>query len=89
MNWQIKRKRTKCVDISFEWTTKSDLKLILDDLNSFIASGVEKYYDFKKSVEIKDKTHLVKMNQYYVDTIHESTEREINGELNLVIKSNF
>ena len=89
MNWQIKRKRTKFVNVSFEWTNKSDLTAILNDLSNFIASGVESYQDFKKSVEIEDKTHLVKMNQYYVDTIHESKESEINGELKFVIKSNF
>lgn len=89
MNWQIKQKRTKRVNISFEWTDKSDLRLILDDLSDFIASGVESYHDFKKSIENADKTHEVKMNQFYVDTIHKSTESEINGELRLVIKSNF
>lgn len=89
MNWQIKKKRIKCVNISLEWTDKSDLRLILDDLNNFIASGVESYHEFKKSIENEEKTHLVQFEQFYVDTIHESTESEINGELKLVIKSNF
>jgi len=43
MNWTSKRKRTKQVQICFEW----------------------------------------------IDKIHESTESDINGELKLVIKSNF
>ena len=89
MNWQIKKKRTKHVNISFEWTDKSDLRAVLDDLSNFIVSGVESYQDFKKSIENEEKTHLVKFQQFYLDTIHESTEREINGELRLVIKSNF
>ena len=52
-----------------------------------IASGVESYHEFKKSIESEEKTHLVQFEQFYVDTIHESTESEINGELRLVIKS--
>jgi hypothetical protein len=89
MNWQIKKKRVKQVNVSFEWTEKSDLKLILDDLMHLISSGVESYYLQKKSVEIENKYHLIEFTQKYPDSIHESIEREINGELNLVIKSNF
>jgi hypothetical protein len=87
MNWQIKKKRVKQVNVSFEWTEKSDLKLILDDLMHLISSGVESYYLQKKSVEIEDKYHLIEFTQKYSDSIHESIEREINGELKLVIKS--
>ena len=87
MNWQIKKKRVKQVNVSFEWTEKSDLKLILDDLMHLIASGVESYHGEKKSVEIEDKYHLIEFTQKYSDSIHESIEREINGELKLVIKS--
>lgn len=89
MNWGNKRKRTKQVQIRFEWTDKSDLKLILDDLRALILSGVESHHDQKKSVEIADKWHEVEFTQKYVDMVHESTESEINGELKLVIKSNF
>ena len=80
MNWQIKQKRTKRVQVSFEWTNKSDLK-------EFIGSGVETYHNQKKSVENADKWHEIEFTQEYIDCIHESTEREINGELKLVIKS--
>jgi hypothetical protein len=80
-------KRTKRVDISFEWTTKTDLRLILDDLKDLISSGVEKHHNQKKSIQIEDKWHEVEFTQKFVDKIHESTESEINGELKLVIKS--
>ena len=89
MNWGIRQKRTKRVTLSFEWSDKSDLRVILDDLRALILSGVESYHDQKKSIEIADKWHEVEFTQKYVDRIHESTEREINGELKLVIKSNF
>ena len=89
MNWQIKKKRTKRVNISFEWTNKSDLRAILDDLSDFIPLGMENYLNYKISAENEEKTHLVQFEQFYVDTIHESTESEINGELKFVIKSNF
>lgn len=89
MNWGNKQKRTKRVTLSFEWSDKSDLRLILDDLRALIVSGVESYHDQKKSIEIADKWHEVEFKQEYVDKIHESTESDINGELKLVIKSNF
>ena len=89
MNWQIKKKRTKQVNVSFEWTNKSDLIAILSDLRELIGSGVETYHNQKKSVEIADKWHEVEFSQKFVDTVHESTESDINGELKLVIKSNF
>lgn len=80
-------KRTKRVNISFEWTTKTDLRLILNDLKDLISSGIEKHHDKKKSIQIADKWHEVEFTQKFVDRIHESTESEINGELKLVIKS--
>jgi len=89
MNWQIKQKRTKEVHIKLEWTDKSDLRLILDDLRDLIGSGVETYHNQKKSIENADKWHEVEFTQEYVDMVHEQVEREINGELKLVIKSNF
>ena len=89
MNWSSKQKRTKQVNVSFEWTNKGDLIAILSDLKELIASGVETYYNQKKSVEIADKWHEVEFSQKFVDKIHESTESDINGELKLVIKSNF
>ncbi len=89
MNWTSKRKRTKQVQICFEWSDKSDLRVILDDLRALIVSGVESYHDQKKSIEIAGKWHEVEFTQKYVDKIHESTESDINGELKLVIKSNF
>ena len=38
---------------------------------------------------MEDKWHEIEFSQKFVDKIHESTESEINGELKLVIKSNF
>ena len=89
MNWRNKIRRTKKVHITFEWTEKSDLKPILDYLNASIRSGIESCHQQIKSLEIKDKWHNVEFNQEYMKNIHESTEREINGELKLVIKSNI
>ena len=89
MNWSSKQKRTKQVKVSFEWTNKGDLIAILSDLKEFLASGIETYHDQRKSVETEDKWHEVKFSQKFVDKIHESTESDINGELKLVIKSNF
>ena len=89
MNWSSKQKRTKQVNVSFEWTNKGDLIAILNDLKEFLASGIETYHNQKKSVEMEDKWHEVEFSQKFVDKIHESTESDINGELKLVIKSNF
>ena len=89
MNWTSKQKRTKQVQLSFEWTDKTDLRLILDDVRTLILSGVESYHEQKKSLEIADKWHNVEFMQSYVEKIHEQVESDINGELKLVIKSNF
>lgn len=89
MNWQTKQKRTKRVNVSFEWTNKSDLIAILSDLKELIASGIETYHNQKKSVESACKWHEVQFAQEYIDIVHESTESLINGELKLVIKSNI
>lgn len=89
MNGFKGKRRTKRVLVSFEWTTQTDLRLILDDLREFISYGVESHHEQKKSIEIADKWHEVEFKQFYVDRIHEQVEREINGELKLVIKSNF
>ena len=89
MNWGNKQNRTQRVTLSFEWSDTSDLRVILDDLRALIVSGVESYHDQKKSIEIADKYHNVEFKQFYLDRIHEQVEREINGELKLVIKSNF
>ena len=89
MNWGNKVKRTKRVNVSFEWTNKGDLIAILSDLKEFLSSGIETYHNQKKSVEMANKWHEVEFNQKFVDKVHEQSEREINGELKLVIKSNF
>jgi hypothetical protein len=89
MNWGNKVKRTKRVNVSFEWTNKGDLIAILSDLKEFLASGIETYHNQKKSVEMANKWHEVEFSQNFVDKVHEQSEREINGELKLVIKSNF
>ena len=89
MNWGNKVKRTKRVNVSFEWTNKGDLIAILSDLKEFLASGIETYHDQKKSVETANKWHEVEFSQKFVDKAHEQVEKEINGELKLVIKSNF
>ena len=87
MNWGNKQKRTKRVTLSFEWSDKSDLRVILDDLRALIVSGVESHHEQKKSLEIEDKWHEIEFKQFYVDRVHEQVEREIDGELKLVIKS--
>jgi len=89
MNWSSKQKRTKQVNVSFEWTNKSDLTAILSDLRELISSGVETYHNQKKSIEIANKWHEIEFSQKYVDVIHEEVESDINGELKLVIKSNI
>ena len=89
MNWSNKQKRTKQVNVSFEWTNKSDLTAILSDLRELIGSGVETYHNQKKSVEIANKWHEVQFSQKFADKIYEEVESDINGELKLVIKSNF
>ena len=89
MNGHGGKKRTKRVSVSFEWTNKGDLIAILSDLKELIASGIETYHNQKKSVEMANKWHEVEFSQKFVDKVHEQTEREINGELKLVIKSNF
>ena len=91
MNWQIKQKRTKEVHIRLEWTDKSDLTLILADLKDLIGSGIETYHGDKISLENKGKAHKFEFVQFYHELRpHEnysSVEKEINGELKLVIKS--
>ena len=87
MNWGNKVKRTKRVNVSFEWTNKGDLIAILSDLKEFLSSGIEKYHDQKKSILTADKWHEIEFSQKYVDKIHEEVESDINGELKLVIKS--
>ena len=87
MNYGIKQKRTKQVTVTFEWTEKGDLISILSDLSALISSGIETYHNQKKSILTADKWHEVEFKQEYVDVIHDSVEREINGELKLVIKS--
>jgi hypothetical protein len=87
MNGNGTKKRTKRVSVTFEWTVQTDLRLILDELKDLIGAGIEMYHNQKKSVQIEDKWHEVEFRQEYVDVIHDSVEREINGELKLVIKS--
>ena len=87
MNWTSKVKRNKRVNISFEYADKYDLRLILSDLINLISSGIETHHSEIKSLQIEDKWHNVEFSQEYVDKVHEQVEREINGELRLVIKS--
>ena len=91
MNYGIKQKRTKQVTVTFEWTEKGDLISILSDLSALISSGVETYHNQKKSILTADKWHKFEFSQNYVKEAHgveyESIEKEINGELKLVIKS--
>lgn len=89
MNYGIKKKRTKRVTVTFEWTEKGDLIAILSDLSALISSGVETYHNQKKSILTADKWHEIEFSQKYLDVIHESKEQDINGELKLVIKSNI
>jgi hypothetical protein len=87
MNGNGTKKRTKRVSVTFEWTVQTDLRLILDELKDLISSGVETYHNQKKSILTADKWHEIEFSQKYVDKIHKEVEREINGELKLVIKS--
>ena len=89
MNGNGGKKRTKRVSVSFEWTVQTDLRLILDELKDLIGSGIETYHNQKKSILTEDKWHEIEFSQKYVDKIHEEVESDINGELKLVIKSNF
>jgi hypothetical protein len=89
MNGNGGKKRTKRVSVTFEWTVQTDLRLILDELKDLIGSGIETYHNQKKSILTEDKWHEIEFSQKYVDKIHEEVESDINGELKLVIKSNF
>ena len=87
MNPQINKRRVKEVNISLEYTHEVDLRRILTVLSDLISQGNEMYSgDFKslKNEEIINRFNFV---QYYPDSIHESKESEINGELKFVIKS--
>jgi hypothetical protein len=91
MNWAKREKTTKEVQIRLEWTNKSDLTLILSDLRDLIASGIETHHGDRKSVENEGKTHKFEFMQYFVherpSQDYSSVEKDINGELKLVIKS--
>jgi hypothetical protein len=87
MNFKTNKRRVKEVNISLEYTYKTDLRGILAVLIDLISQGNEMYCGDLKSIvneEIINRFHFV---QYYPDAIHESKESEINGELKLVIKS--
>ncbi len=87
MNWKSKERRSKEVNISFEYTHKSDLTCILTHLRDLIGSGVEMCSGDLESIENSEKYNRFNFVQNYTDTIHESKETKINGELKLVIKS--
>jgi hypothetical protein len=87
MNWKNRNQRNKEVNISLEYTHKADLKRILDVLSDLITSGNESYSDTLKSVENEGIVNRFNFVQYYSDSIHESKESEINGELKFVIKA--
>lgn len=91
MKWEKRDKTKKEVQIRLEWTEKSDLTLILSDLRDLIASGIESHHGEKKSSENADKWHKFEFAQYFVHERtyqdYSSVEKDINGELKLVIKS--
>lgn len=87
MNWKNRNQRNKEVNISLEYTHKADLKRILDVLSDLITSGSEIHSGSIKSVENKEIVNRFNFVQYYSDSIHQSKESEINGELKFVIKA--
>lgn len=87
MNWKNRNQRNKEVNISLEYTQKADLKRILDVLSDLITSGNESYSDTLKSVENEEIVNRFNFVQFYPNSIHESKESEINGELKFVIKA--
>ena len=87
MSWKNNKRRVKEVSISLEYVYQTDLSRILTHLSDLISSGNEIYAGNLKSTTKTAKTNRFNFVQYYQDSIHESTEREINGELKFVIKS--
>jgi len=70
---------------------KTALQQAFARLEDLIGTGIEMYHNQKKSVLTADKWHKFEFSQNYVKEAHgveyESIEKEINGELKLVIKS--
>ena len=87
MNFKTNKRRVKEVNISLEYTYETDLRRILIVLSDLISQGNEIYSGNIKSSLKDGKTNRFNFVQYYPDSIHESKESEINGELKLVIKS--
>ena len=87
MNPENNKRRVKEVNISLEYTHETDLKRILAVLSDLISQGNEMYCGDLKSLVNEQIINRFNFVQYYPDSIHESKESEINGELKLVIKS--
>lgn len=87
MNFKNPKQRTKEVSISLEYTNAVDLKRVLAVLSDLICSGVQMYSGDIKSTLKTGKESRFNFVQFYPDSIHESKESEINGELKFVIKS--
>lgn len=87
MNFKTNKRRVKEVNISLEYTYKTDLRGILAVLIDLISQGNEMYCGDLKSIVNEEIINRFNFVQYYPDAIHESKESEINGELKLVIKS--
>jgi hypothetical protein len=88
MNWSNHKKKVKEVSITFEYSDKNDLHLIFSKLKNLILQGNENYLGTLESVEHKDIIHTIQLSQRFVEENKNSVEKDINGELLLVIKSN-
>jgi Ser-tRNA(Ala) deacylase AlaX len=89
MSWGAKEKKVKRVSVEFEYSNFHDLRLVLARLSALLMEGNESYLEFIKDAENEEKSNVLKFSQEYVNTERESIEREINGKLKLVIKSNI
>ena len=83
----MSQRKRKQVHVTFEYYDNSDLKAILDDLREKLSFGIETHYSEIKVREIEDKYQTLKFQQMYLESEYEMSEKEINGELRLVIKS--
>jgi len=83
----LAQKKRKEVHVTFEYFDKSDLTAILGVLKDKLTEGIETHHSDIKVREIADKWQKLQFQQLYVDTQPEIIEKEINGNLNFVIKS--
>lgn len=80
-------KRRKEVHVVFEYFDNSDLKVVLDVLREKLSEGIETYHNGIKVRDMEENDQKIEFVQFYQKTNRETVEREINGELQIVIKS--